>query len=137
MRRICLTLLTALALSLPATAQENAAAPAIEDVIADQMRAFRSEDVDTAFTFASPGIKGLFQTPERFGAMVRQGYPMVYRNAEVGFLDLREIDGALWQKVTVRDASGAYHVLDYQMIRTEGGWQIDGVRLLRQPQVGA
>jgi hypothetical protein len=55
----------------------------------------------------------------------------------VRFLELRDIDGALWQKVMIRDQAGEFHVLDYQMIQTAEGWQINGVQLLRAPDVGA
>lgn len=126
-----------LSLILPgwaATAQDG---PAIEGVISDQMEAFRADDFATAFTFASPGIRSMFGTPERFGAMVTSGYPMVHRTAEVTFLDLREVGGRWWQKVLIRDGSGTFHTLDYQMVRTKNGWQINGVRILQAAQVGA
>ena len=69
--------------------------------------------------------------------MVRNGYPMVWRPGEVRFLALRDIDGALWQKVMIRDQAGELHMLDYQMIEGPEGWQINGVQILRRPDVGA
>lgn len=116
---------------------EPAADPAIAAVIQQQLDAFEADDFARAFSFASPTIKGLFGTPDNFGLMVKRGYPMVYRPGEVRFLDLREIGGVLWQKVLIRDAAGAFHTLDYQMVQGEGGWLIDAVRLLEAPQVGA
>ncbi|MFT6074305.1 MAG: hypothetical protein ACJAZ1_001221 [Yoonia sp.] len=110
---------------------------AIEDVIGSQLEAFNARDIDEAWTFASPNIKRLFGSSTNFGNMVQQGYPMVWDNAEVRFLDLREVRGSLWQKVMVRDAQGGLHILDYQMIETADGWQIDGVQLLPAPDVGA
>lgn len=111
--------------------------PGIETTIRGQMDAFQADDFATAFTFASPNIKMLFGTSDRFGQMVRNGYPMVWRPGEVRFLELRDIDGALWQKVMIRDRAGEFHVLDYQMINGPEGWQINGVQILRQPDVGA
>jgi hypothetical protein len=58
--------------------------PAIETTIQNQLNAFIADDFATAFTFASPNIKGIFGTPENFGAMVTQGYPMVHRPAHGG-----------------------------------------------------
>ena len=75
-------------------------------------------------------IRWLFGDPENFGIMVRRGYPMVWRPADVRFLELREIGGALWQKVMITDGDGAVHILDYQMIQQENGWKINGVQLL-------
>ncbi len=43
----------------------------------------------------------------------------------------------LFQKVLLRDANGAPHVLEYNMIDTEQGWRIDGVQLLSAPSIGA
>jgi hypothetical protein len=133
MRRLLLSTLTALAMGLPASAQE---AP-IQDTIQNQLDAFLADDFATAFSFASPSIKGIFGTPQNFGAMVSQGYPMVRRPAEVQMLELREVAGALWQRVRIVDQAGQTHLLDYQMIETPDGWQINGVQLLPAPGVGA
>ncbi len=102
----------------------------IEANISAQIQAFKADDFATAFTFASPNIQRLFGDPENFGIMVRRGYPMVWRPADVRFLELREISGALWQKVMITDGDGRVHLLDYQMIRQENGWKINGVQLL-------
>lgn len=120
----------------PASAQE-ARVPAIETTIQNQFDAFLQDDVTTAFSFASPAIKGIFGSPERFGQMVQQGYPMVWRPADVRYLELRNVAGNLWQRVMVTDQSGTVHMLDYQMIQTPEGWQINGVQLLPQAGVGA
>ena len=127
----------AVALWMAATtvfAQDNVA---IEDVIGNQLDAFNARDIDAAWTYASPNIKRLFGSSGNFGMMVEQGYPMVWDNAEVRFLELRDVRGALWQKVMVRDAQGGLHILDYQMVETSQGWQINGVQLLPSPDVGA
>lgn len=102
---------------------------AIRGVILNQIEAFKADDFDTAFTFASPTIKGVFQTPERFGVMVREGYPMVWRPTEMRFLDQQMIDGKLWQNVLVRDADGEEFLLGYQMIEGADGWKINAVRV--------
>jgi len=115
-------------------AQDNSA---IEDVIGGQLEAFNARDVEEAWTYASPNIKRLFGSSVNFGNMVQQGYPMVWDNDEVRFLDLRDVRGNLWQKVMVRDAQGGLHILDYQMVETADGWQINGVQLLPAPDVGA
>ena len=105
----------------------------IEKTIESQIEAFQRDDFAEAFTFASPTIQMLFGSAERFGSMVRNGYPMVWRPDDVRFLELREINGTLWQKVQVMDKSGTIHILDYQMVPGENGWRINGVQLLRAP----
>ena len=110
---------------------------AIESVIGNQLEAFNDRDISEAWQYASPNIKRLFGDSGNFGMMVQQGYPMVWDNADVRFLELRDLGGMVWQKVMVRDAQGGLHILDYQMIETAQGWQINGVRLLPAPDVGA
>jgi len=125
-----------LAISL-APAGLRAQGSEIPDVIRDQISAFQADDFTAAFDHASPTIKRLFGTPERFGQMVQSGYPMVYRPADVQMLDLREMGAARLQRVMIRDAEGRLHFLDYQMIPSDAGWQIDGVQIVRDGQVGA
>lgn len=133
MRNGLYAVLLAACLALPAAAQE---AP-IAKTIQGQIEAFQADDFARAFTFASPNIKGIFGTPENFGAMVKEGYPMVYRPSSVEMQDLREIAGNLWQRVRVVDQAGAAWYLDYMMIETAEGWQINAVQLLPAPDVGA
>ena len=109
----------------------------IEAVISQQIQAFRADDFERAFTFASPSIQGLFGSSENFARMVTQGYPMVWRPAQVEFLALRSQDGRLAQRVRIVDEAGLVHVLDYFMIPTEDGWKINGVELLKQEGLNA
>ncbi|WP_299649622.1 DUF4864 domain-containing protein [uncultured Tateyamaria sp.] len=109
----------------------------IEGVIGSQIEAFKADDFEQAFTFAAPSIQGMFRTPENFGRMVTQGYPMVWRPADVTYLDLREEGGRYVQTVRIEDAEGAVHFLAYAMIETADGWKIGGVQLLDAPGVNA
>lgn len=119
-------------LSLPVKAQEGP----IRETIQRQIEAFQADDFARAFTFASPTIKGLFGTPENFGAMVKNGYPMVHRPAQVEMGELREVAGNLWQRVRILDQAGRAWALDYMMIETPEGWQINAVQILPAPDVG-
>ncbi|MBB97884.1 MAG: DUF4864 domain-containing protein [Rhodobacteraceae bacterium] len=109
----------------------------IEATIGAQLEAFRADAFDEAFTFASPMIQGLFRTPDTFGEMVRNGYPMVWRPGTVRYLDLREEGGRLLQRVEITDARGALHLLEYEMVQLEGSWKINGVRLLKADGLSA
>ncbi|MFN3721833.1 MAG: DUF4864 domain-containing protein [Paracoccaceae bacterium] len=131
--RLIAAVLTAACFALPLAAQENP----IQNTIRSQITALEQDDFPTAFSFASPTIKGIFGTADNFGSMVRQGYPMVHRPGTVRMLELREVAGNLWQRVMITDQQGRTHLLDYQMIETPDGWQINGVQLLPSPGVGA
>lgn len=109
----------------------------IRRVITAQIDAFKADDFDQAFTYASPTIQQIFGDAERFGVMVRRGFPMVWRPADVQFLGLETRDGALWQDVLVRDGAGASHVLEYQMIEGENGWKINAVQIRKPEGVAA
>lgn len=119
------------------TAAQEAPSMAIQNTISGQFEAFKENDVDQAFEFASPSIRNMFRSADNFGAMVRNGYPMVWRPGSVRFSELREISGVLWQKVIVEDMQGGVHVLDYRMVQVDGAWKISAVQLLPQPDVAA
>jgi hypothetical protein len=135
MKRTALAAAVALSMAGPVAADSHG--QAITSVIQDQIDALLQDDFATAFTFASPNIKSMFGNAERFGLMVQRGYPMVWRPADVKYLELEDVNGRLWQKVLITDQAGVVHVLGYQMIETENGWQINGVQVLPAPQVGA
>ncbi|CRL13005.1 DUF4864 domain-containing protein [Phaeobacter italicus] len=132
MRKLMLTSICVAVLAFPAVgrSQETSGQGAITGVIASQIDAFLRQDVDAAFEFASPNIRGLFGSSERFGAMVQSGYPMVWQPQEVRYLALRNVAGRLWQRVMITDAEGRVHLLDYQMVETGKGWKINAVQLL-------
>lgn len=130
MRRFVLSCVLAFGMTGPAVAQSAD----IQATITAQIEAFKVDDFSTAFTFASPMIQGMFETPSNFGAMVSKGYPMVWRPSSVDYKDLREEAGRTYQDVLVTDASGASFLVEYQMIQTEKGWKINGVRVIPLPE---
>ncbi|WP_101067352.1 DUF4864 domain-containing protein [Roseovarius salinarum] len=129
MRHVLRSIVLLAGLAMPAHADESA----IRSVISQQIDAFLDSDLKEAFTYASPTIRSRFGTPERFGAMVRSGYPMVWRPEDVQFLGAETVGGRFWQKVLVRDSEGTPFVLRYQMVETENGWKINAVRVERPP----
>jgi len=133
MRHLAYAIMFWAATVLPAAAQQAEIAGAISDQFED----FRADDMVGAFEHASPTIRGLFGTPETFGMMVRNGYPMVYRPKSFRFLDLDEMPGGLRQIVEVEDMEGRSFLLAYDMIETETGWKINGVRIIPAPDVAA
>lgn len=145
-RTIALSVFLALSLSLiaafvaprPVAAQEILAPnPAIESVIGSQFDAFRAEDVDEAWQYASPNIQGLFGDPQNFGRMVQEAFPMVWNPENVDFIDLQTFGALIVQRVEVVDQAGNLHYLGYAMVETEDGWRINGVQILRAPSLGA
>ncbi|MCB1388410.1 MAG: DUF4864 domain-containing protein [Rhodobacteraceae bacterium] len=120
-----------LALLLPTPLQAQTA----PEVIDAQIAAFRAQDYVTAFGFASPTLRAIFQTPENFGRMVEQGYPMVLDPAEVRYLDHGARAGYEAQTVLIRDRDGAVFLLEYLFIGDGSTRRIAAVRIL--PETGA
>lgn len=133
MKRVLSVLAVCIGLAAPLFAQ-NAE---IEATIENQLQAFIADDFETAFTFADESIKRIFQNPDMFGNMVKNGYPMVHRPYSYEFQDLREVAGGLYQNVLIQDQAGKYHIAEYAMKATPEGWKIRGVQILPAPDIGA
>jgi hypothetical protein len=105
----------------------------IQSVIEAQIDAFQRDDWEQAFSYASPSIRNIFRTPDRFGGMVRRGYPMVWRpvRVEAGPLEAGP-DGPV-QLMYLEDSRGILHVAAYEMTQVNGSWRINGVRIRRAP----
>ncbi|MCK0141641.1 DUF4864 domain-containing protein [Aliiroseovarius sp. F20344] len=120
-------------LGFGAYAQENT----IEDVISDQISALKAGDVEGAFSFASPNIQRLFGTPDVFGEMVQNGYPMVMNPAKVEHLDQITNGSYTLQRLRIQDQAGEDHWFAYEMIMVNGNWRINGVYRIDPPGLSA
>ena len=122
-----------LGLAAPVFAQDLSAADrsAIRDAIQGQVDAFRRDDGDGAFGYASPSIRGMFGTSEIFMDMVRQGYQPVYRPRVFEFEEIIELNGQPTQKVHVIGPDGRPVTAFYPMTQLpDGSWRINGCYLL-------
>jgi hypothetical protein len=125
----CLILGLALGAGARAVAQpvSDVDARAARAVVSAQLEAFAKDDAKRAFSYAAPSIRAMFGTPERFLAMVRTGYPVVYRAAGVTFLIPLHVDADLVQGVHLTDADGALWLATYRLERQpDGSWRIAG-----------
>jgi hypothetical protein len=96
-------------------------------IVMQQLEAFRRDDYDVAFTFASEHIHQLFDRP-RFEAMVRGGYPEIARSASALITGSERGDaGQLYLLVRVLGANGQAIEALYEMVLENGAWRINGV----------
>lgn len=121
-------------LATAAAAQQSAISPqdqaAIRDIIQGQIEAFRRDDGDAAFGYASPSIQSMFGRSDVFMDMVRQGYRPVYRPQVFDFREIVELHGQVAQKVHVVGPDGRPVTAIYPMTRLpDGSWRIDGCYL--------
>jgi hypothetical protein len=136
-RALILSAALIVAALLPARAQEVLEPnPQIEAVIGSQFNAFEAQDVTDAWQYASPNIQAQFGNPQNFGRMVEQAFPMVWEPSDFEFIDLQSFGALTVQRVEVLDRSGNLHYLGYAMVETEAGWRINGVQVLRAPDLG-
>ena len=106
----------------------------IRQVIEDQLDAFRHDDGERAFGYASPTIRAIFHDPDTFMRMVRTGYQPVYRPQEVEFRNLDLEDGTWVQRVLLVGPDGVPVVARYLMQRQpDGSWLINGCVLEKSP----
>ncbi len=118
-----------LGLAMPLCAQDLSAADrsAIRYAIQSQVDAFRRDDGESAFGYASPAIRGMFGTSEIFMDMVRQGYQPVYRPRVFDFREIVILHGQVTQKVHVVGPDGRPVTAYYPMVRLpDGTWRING-----------
>jgi hypothetical protein len=121
-----------LGLAVPALAQDISPTDraAIRDIIQSQVDAFRRDDGDAAFGYASPSIRGMFGSSDIFMDMVRHGYQPVYRPQEFDFREIVTLDGQVTQKVHVVGPDGRPVTAFYPMTQLpDGTWRINGCYL--------
>ena len=123
-------LLMAFTATANAQGASSADRAAIRDVIEQQIGAFRRDDGDAAFGYASPMIRNMFGSAEIFMDMVRQGYQPVYRPKMFEFGELTTLAGQLAQKVHVIGPDDRPVTAVYVMTQLpDGSWRVDGCYL--------
>lgn len=118
-------LVAALTLTL-AHAQPPHEATAAEPIFR-QLEAFRSNDYDAAYGFASAEIHRLFDRGA-FERMVRRGYPEIAESTSARVANThRTPDGHVYIRLKIRGANGQHVEAVYEMVHEDGAWKINGV----------
>lgn len=127
-----LLFLVAMALLAPAGHAQPDEKTAAELVLR-QLDAFRRNDYDTAYTFASAQIRGLFDR-QAFERMVKAGYPEIADSVRAHVAGRRLApDGTVYLVVKIRGANGQQIEALYEMVREAGGFKINGVAARPDP----
>ena len=137
---VCLiVLLVTMTLPLRADSLSPRDEAQFRDVIADQIAAFRANDGARAYSHAAPAIRQIFPDPDRFMAMVKQGYQPVYRPQSYSFGKAGlSASGRPIQRVTIIGPDGLTYEAIYTMERqSDGSWQINGCALVKAKDVSA
>ncbi|MGF1651594.1 MAG: DUF4864 domain-containing protein [Hyphomicrobiaceae bacterium] len=102
----------------------------IRAVIEAQLDRFRADDAEGAFELASPKIRAMFGSAERFMAIVARGYPEIRRSRAARFLNTVDVHGMKVQRVMITGDDGRIVTAAYAMVEAEGQWRIDGCWIL-------
>jgi hypothetical protein len=105
---------------------------AIRHVIEAQLAAFQRDDGAEAFGYATPTIRQKFGDAANFMAMVKGGYPAVYRPRSVAFDKLVDTEFGPDQILRVIGPDGHAYTAHYIMQKQpDGTWMINGCYLTR------
>ena len=104
---------------------------AVQTVVQNQLAAFARDDADKAFSFAAPELRKSIGSSSAFMAMVKSGYPVVYRPASVTFLKPESVGDDAVQRVQMLDSGGASWLAVYSLQRQKDKtWRISGCMLV-------
>jgi len=103
-----------------------------QSIIQSQITAFLNDDAKTAYSFASPAIRGKFSNETVFFDMVKKGYAPVYRPGNFAF-GRSKVDGDMVvQEVLIAGPDGKDWTALYQLLRQpDGSYKINGMHIVR------
>jgi hypothetical protein len=136
MRRFLMILACWAGLATPAHAADapdvlQGDARGVRAVIQAQFDAFAADDAKRAFSYATPKLREMFGSADRFIEVVRAAYPVVYRHETVAFLKPELAAGALVQGVHLTDAQGVLWLALYRLERQrDRRWRISACQLV-------
>lgn len=124
----------ALGLTVAAFAQNKAVGQAetlaTQSVVRDQLQAFKSGDLQRAYSHAAPNITAHFPTVELFSTMVKRGYGAIFKADGFVFGRNTAYNNEVYQEVLITDSSGKQWQAVYTLKQqTDGSWKITGVKM--------
>lgn len=125
MRMFILVVAALIGLATSAVAADDVADG--QAIIRSQEQAIGQDDAAKAYSFAAPGIQGVFGDADTFLSMVRKSYPPVYRHNSFEFGEAKAADGKVAQIVHIVDAEGVSWDALYTLERqADGSIKISG-----------
>ena len=100
---------------------------AVRYTISSQIDAFKDNDVKKAYTFAAPNIRAQFPSPDIFGLMVRNGYPVIWNPKNYKFTSFKDLGNRCIQRVLFQSYDGSLETYDYLLEKDGNLWKIAGV----------
>lgn len=104
---------------------------AVRYTISSQIDAFKHNDVKKAYTFAAPNIQAQFPSPDIFGLMVRNGYPIIWKPKSYKFTTFKDLGNRCIQRVLFQSYNGSLESYDYILEKNGSVWKIAGVLTIK------
>ena len=104
---------------------------AVRYTISSQIDAFKDNDVKKAYTFAAPNIQAQFPSPDIFGLMVRNGYPIIWKPKSYKFTTFKDLGNRCIQRVLFQSYNGSLESYDYILEKNGSVWKIAGVLTIK------
>lgn len=104
-----------------------------QDIIEQQLKAFRDRDATLAFELTSDKIRTKYDDDEkRYLQMMRYLYRPLYENDSYTFLESAVVGEAHIQKLELIDLDGDATIVIYRIVpgKKDGTWLVDGYTLL-------
>lgn len=124
-----------LAAQLAGTSASRAEEPVdtARSIIQEQIAAFLHDDAETAYSFASPAIRGKFPDKAAFFDMIKRGYQPVYRPGNFAFGRSKVVGDQVLQEVLISAPDGKDWTAVYELVKQpDGSYKINGVMMLQQ-----
>lgn len=116
----------------PSVARAAEPVDTAQDIIQSQITAFLNDDAKTAYSFASPTIRGKFPNETVFFDMVKRGYAPVYRPGNFAFGRSKIVGDMIVQEVLISGPDGKDWTALYQLMKQpDGSYKINGVHMVR------
>lgn len=115
-------------LAADGAALSDADAAQVHDAVQGQLDALARDDAEKAFSFAAPNVRNRLGSADRFLAMVRSGYPVVYRHTSADFMVPQRLhDGTVVQRLRMTDTAGQSWLATYTLRQQPNRvWLISG-----------
>lgn len=99
----------------------------VREIIVAQLSALALDDAEKAFETATPEVRAAIGSSNRFLALVRGAYPMVYRPASVSFHRPEQEDGGVLQLLEIKDDHDKSWLALFALERQpDESWRISG-----------
>lgn len=103
-----------------------------QSIIRAQIRAFLEDDAETAYSFASSGIREKFPDKLVFFKMVKQSYQHLYRPGNFAFGRSKLVGKDVIQEVLIVGSDGKDWTAIYELVpQADGSYKINGVVMVQ------